>query len=139
MPLVVFQRAGQVRAVSLVLAVAEGLLAFAHGFLGCLFSVHGPNIAIPLQGVNSLFAIAIATGIAYTLCMSAHDQFVEEINGFLERYGISPTMFGREVRNDPTFVSRMRKGRSPTLKSVDQIRENMKMWERKLKRRRKKK
>lgn len=49
------------------------------------------------------------------------DEFRREIDGFLERTGMSPTQFGREALRDPGFVHQIRAGRNPTLKVVQRV------------------
>ena len=36
---------------------------------------------------------------------------VERVDAFIERYKLTPTVFGRESVNDPAFVFRLRGGR----------------------------
>lgn len=49
-------------------------------------------------------------------------QFLDEIEAFLTLTGTDPTSFGRAAVNDPTFVFRLRSGRSPTAKTIDAVR-----------------
>ena len=48
-------------------------------------------------------------------------QFRDEVEGFLERTGTKPTEFGRLAAGDPSFVLSLRRGRSPTLNTVDKV------------------
>ncbi len=46
----------------------------------------------------------------------------DKIDGFLTSSGMSPTVFGREVLNDPNFVFDLRSGkRSPSIRTVEKI------------------
>ena len=49
------------------------------------------------------------------------ELFVAKVEGFLDRTGTPPGVFGREAMGDPGFVRRLRGGRSPTLRTVDRI------------------
>lgn len=49
------------------------------------------------------------------------EQFRAEVEGFLERTGTKPTEFGRAAAGDPSFVLSLRRGRSPTLATVDKV------------------
>ncbi|SEE79373.1 hypothetical protein SAMN05444171_8086 [Bradyrhizobium lablabi] len=48
--------------------------------------------------------------------MDPTQQFISEIDAFLKRTGMTPTVFGREALKDPNFVGDLKKkGRQPTL------------------------
>lgn len=49
------------------------------------------------------------------------EQFRAEVEGFLARTGTKPTEFGRLAAGDPSFVLSLRRGRSPTLATVDKV------------------
>lgn len=49
------------------------------------------------------------------------EQFRAEVEGFLERTGTKPTEFGRFATSNPSFVLSLRRGRSPTLATVDKV------------------
>jgi hypothetical protein len=49
------------------------------------------------------------------------EQFVERIEAFLAKSGMRPTDFGREALGDPSFVTHLRRGRSPTLDTADRV------------------
>jgi 2,4-dienoyl-CoA reductase-like NADH-dependent reductase (Old Yellow Enzyme family) len=53
---------------------------------------------------------------------SLTEQFLAEIEAFLSTTGTDPTSFGRAAVNDPTFVFRLRDGRSPRAKTIDVVR-----------------
>jgi sulfate adenylyltransferase subunit 2 len=53
------------------------------------------------------------------------DQFLADIDRFLERYGVDPTTFGKQALGDPSFVFDLRKGRSPSAKTMDKVRDWM--------------
>ena len=49
-------------------------------------------------------------------------DFLAEVEGFLARQGLAPTTFGRHVMGDPGFVAALKKGRCPTLRTIEFIR-----------------
>lgn len=51
--------------------------------------------------------------------------FRTEVEDFLEASDIDPTTFGREALNDPSFVFDLRKGRSPSVRTIDRVHEFM--------------
>ena len=61
--------------------------------------------------------------------MVTHDAFLEQIEAFPTRSGISATAFGREALRDPSFVGDLRKGRSPNLKVAQRVSEFMRDWQ----------
>lgn len=50
------------------------------------------------------------------------EDFVDEVNAFIESTGMLPTIFGREAANDPNFVRNLKNGRSPSLAKADKVR-----------------
>ena len=50
-------------------------------------------------------------------------QLIDQIDAFLARSGMKPTRFGREVANEPSFLGRLRGGRSVTLKTANRVAE----------------
>lgn len=48
--------------------------------------------------------------------------FVREVEAFLAVTGVKPSMLGLETIGDPSFVSRLRAGASPYLKTADRVR-----------------
>jgi len=48
-------------------------------------------------------------------------QFHSTVEEFLERTGFKPTEFGRQSAGDPSLMLNLRRGRSPTLATVDRI------------------
>ncbi len=50
------------------------------------------------------------------------EQFVAEIEAFLAASRMKPSDFGREAIGDPSFVTRLRQGRSPSLATADKVR-----------------
>ena len=48
-------------------------------------------------------------------------QFRERVETFLEASGCKPTEFGRQAVGDPSFVTHLRRGRSPTLATADKV------------------
>jgi len=62
----------------------------------------------------------------YRRMFSYERQFAGEVQKFLDATGMSPTGFGKASPvGDPQFVHTMRKGRSPTARTMDKIREWM--------------
>lgn len=49
--------------------------------------------------------------------------FLDEIDGFLTRTGMSASAFGRSALNDPNFVGDLREGRMPNLGLVGRVHE----------------
>lgn len=57
------------------------------------------------------------------------NSFLAEIEAFLaENSDISASQFGVIFKNDPSFVSELKKGRSPRLSTVEKIREKMQSY-----------
>jgi hypothetical protein len=57
--------------------------------------------------------------------MSEHEKLLCEIEAFLLRTQIGQTRFGVESMGDRSLVTRLRSGKSVTLKSADRIRAYM--------------
>lgn len=57
--------------------------------------------------------------------MTQTEQFLNEIESFLERTGMKPAAFGKAAVKDPSFVRDLRAGRSPSLALVDRVNEFM--------------
>ena len=49
-------------------------------------------------------------------------SFLSEIERFLEGAGLEPTSLGKQALGDPNFVFDLRKGRSPSTRTVDKVR-----------------
>lgn len=43
--------------------------------------------------------------------MSDLEKFKASVEAYLEKHGMTPTRFGREAANDPSFVFQLREGR----------------------------
>ena len=56
---------------------------------------------------------------------SSAEMFSDEIEGFLARFQINATSFGRGAMSDPSFVFDIRAGRSPNLRTIDRVRKWM--------------
>ncbi len=56
---------------------------------------------------------------------SLQQEFTDEIEAYLVESGLTPTVFGRMVLRDPTFVFRLRKGRSCGTRTIDRVREHI--------------
>lgn len=50
------------------------------------------------------------------------EQFLVEVEAFLAASRMKPTDLGREAIGDPSFVTRLRQGRSPSLATADKVR-----------------
>ena len=48
-------------------------------------------------------------------------HFVAQVEDFLKRTGIKPSEFGRQAVGDKAFITNLRRGRSPTLATVDKV------------------
>ncbi|WP_417790674.1 hypothetical protein [Terasakiella pusilla] len=58
--------------------------------------------------------------------MSKHiENLLAEIDLYCERKGIKPTTFGIHAMNDGKFVSRLRKGGSVRVETLDRVKEFM--------------
>jgi hypothetical protein len=53
--------------------------------------------------------------------MSIQQTFLNEIEAFLERSGMTPSAFGKGAVQDPNFVGDLRAGRSPSLGLVERV------------------
>lgn len=60
--------------------------------------------------------------------ISYSQSFTNDVEKFLKRTGVDPTSFGREALGDPSFVFDLRKGRSPSARTMDKVREWMNDW-----------
>jgi sulfate adenylyltransferase subunit 2 len=49
------------------------------------------------------------------------ENFLTEIDHFLKSTGTEPTALGKQAMGDPNFVFDLRKGRSPSLRTIDKI------------------
>jgi sulfate adenylyltransferase subunit 2 len=56
---------------------------------------------------------------------SVANSFLSDIEHFLSETKIDPTSFGRQALGDPSFVFDLRKGRSPSAKTIDKVRDWM--------------
>ena len=50
-----------------------------------------------------------------------HDEFLKRVEGFLKSSGMLPTDFGKYALKNPSFVFRLRKGRSCSLKTAEKV------------------
>jgi hypothetical protein len=50
--------------------------------------------------------------------MTIQDDFRAEIEAFLERHDMKPAVFGQQALHDPKFVFDLRKGRSPSIRTI---------------------
>jgi len=57
--------------------------------------------------------------------MTHAEQFLADIEAFLERTGTTASAFGKSAVNDPNFVGDLREGRKPNLGLVDRVHEFM--------------
>ena len=49
-------------------------------------------------------------------------SFLAEIERFLDTAGLEPTTLGKQALGDPSFVFDLRKGRSPSTRTIDKVR-----------------
>lgn len=52
---------------------------------------------------------------------SVSQSFLSEIERFLESSGLEPTVLGKQALGDPNFVFDLRKGRSPSTRTIDKV------------------
>lgn len=57
--------------------------------------------------------------------MSYSESFLQAIETFLEETGVDPTTLGKQALGDPSFVFDLRRGRSPSAKTMDRVHEWM--------------
>jgi sulfate adenylyltransferase subunit 2 len=50
------------------------------------------------------------------------DQFLSDIDAFLRKTATEPTALGKQALGDPNFVFDLRKGRSPSSRTIDKVR-----------------
>lgn len=60
--------------------------------------------------------------------ISYSETFLKDVEQFLESSKIEPTRLGREALGDPSFVFDLRKGRSPSGRTMDKVRTWMTAW-----------
>jgi sulfate adenylyltransferase subunit 2 len=53
---------------------------------------------------------------------SVTQSFLSEIEGYLANAGVEPTALGKQALGDPNFVFDLRKGRSPSTRTIDKVR-----------------
>ena len=53
---------------------------------------------------------------------SVAQSFLAEIERFLSSAGVDPTALGKQALGDPNFVFDLRKGRSPSTRTIDKVR-----------------
>ena len=63
------------------------------------------------------------------LVMTHAEQFLAEVEAFLERSNMTASAFGKAAVNDPNFVGDLRTGRKPNLGLVDRVHEFIKSQE----------
>ena len=49
------------------------------------------------------------------------EQFMERVEGYLTQSGMDATSFGRDAMNDTNFIFALRKGRSPSSRTMDKV------------------
>ena len=50
-----------------------------------------------------------------------HETFLKRVFKYIERSGMYPTDFGKEALGDMGFITKLKKGRSPTLRTADKV------------------
>lgn len=54
--------------------------------------------------------------------MTIQDEFLAEVDRFLEATGMAETTFGRRAVNDGKFIGRLRRGKTVTLSVLERAR-----------------
>jgi len=49
------------------------------------------------------------------------EQFIGQVEAFLKASRMKATDFGREAIGDPSFITHLRRGRSPSLATADKV------------------
>ena len=75
-------------------------------------------------------ALAFVGQFRYGCGMNSVDRFLADIDAFLARTGLAESAFGRRAVHDGSFISDIRKGRSPSLGLVDDTYQFMREYER---------
>ena len=52
-------------------------------------------------------------------------SFITDIDQFLARHGLEPSAFGKQALGDPNFIFDLKKGRSPSTRTMDKVRAYM--------------
>lgn len=63
--------------------------------------------------------------------MSEKEALLEAIEKFIARHGIPETVFGMRAMNDPSFIAKLRKGRSVRIDTAEHLRTYMRDFEKK--------
>ena len=58
--------------------------------------------------------------------MSTREKFLSDVEAFLARTGMPPSIFGKKAVNDPAFVQRLREGIDPRTRTMDRVVDFMK-------------
>ena len=53
--------------------------------------------------------------------MQTSEQFLDQIEKFLEKHNIAPSTFGKRLMGDSTFVFHLREGRRPNIDTCAKI------------------
>jgi len=61
--------------------------------------------------------------------MASQDAFRQEVEDFLVRHDMAAATLGVQALKDPKFVSDLRRGRSPSLKTIDRVRAWMSVYD----------
>lgn len=60
--------------------------------------------------------------------MSIRDDFLAEVEQFLEEQLLEPSAFGVKALKDPGFVFALRKGRAPNLRTIQRVKDFMQAY-----------
>lgn len=60
--------------------------------------------------------------------MTEQEKFLAEVEAFLVHSGMDHTRFGFEVKNDPAFVTSLRRGRAVLLDTAGHVRAYIAAW-----------
>ncbi len=53
--------------------------------------------------------------------MSTREKFLSDVEAFLAKTGMPPSIFGKKAVNDPAFVQRLREGIDPRKRTMDRV------------------
>ncbi len=83
-------------------------------------------LALQIQSNNRIFPLEHVSGCVYDAAMDQISQaFLAEIESFLAESRLDPTTLGKQALGDPSFVFDLRKGRSPSARTMEKLRRFM--------------
>lgn len=76
------------------------------------------------------FELTIIHSARYmTVMTTTETELLQEIEAFCRKRGMSKTAFGKEACRNPAFVTHLSRGSSPTLRTVQTVRDYMRTAE----------